>query len=218
MSFPFSNLRRAPRLVIALAALAALTLAIAGCGGNGNSQTAASGTSNAKYAGVAALPLKPAPPLALEDSLGRAVNLEQFRGKAVFVTFIYDHCPDVCPLIVGNLRTAQAQLGPDAGSLQIVAVSVDPKGDTPRTVKAFLAEHRMTGRMEYLLGSRPQLEGVWHAWHILAKAPPAKGARDLVEHSALVYGISGSGQLTTLYPQSFRPEQIVHDVPILASE
>jgi protein SCO1/2 len=221
MSVPFSNLRRAPHLVFALAVLAALALAIAGCGGSGMGQTGAngqSGTSNAKYAGVAALPLKPAPPLALQDSLGRAVNLEQFRGKAVFVTFIYDHCPDVCPLIVGNLRTAQAQLGSEAGSLQIVAVSVDPKGDTPQSVKAFLAAHRMTGRMEYLLGSRPQLEGVWHAWHILSKTSPAKGGRDLVEHSALVYGISGSGKLTTLYPQSFKPAQIVHDVPILASE
>lgn len=228
MSAPFSlsfagrwhaSPRRAPHLVLALAALA---LPIAGCGGSGMSQTGASdgqsATSSAKYAGVAAVPTKPAPPLALQDSLGRGVNLEQYRGKAVLVTFIYDHCPDVCPLIVGNLHTAQAQLGPEASNLQIVAVSVDPKGDTPETVKAFLAEHRMTGRMEYLLGSQPQLERVWRAWNIISKAPRGKGAPDLVEHSALVYGISGSGKLTTLYPQDFRPAQIVHDVPILTSE
>jgi protein SCO1 len=203
-------------------ALAAMMLLIVGCGGGTMSQTGTSAgqsaASSAKYAGVAASPIKPAPPLALQDSLGRQVNLDQYRGKAVLVTFIYDHCPDVCPIIVGNLHTAQAQLGPEANQLQIVAVSVDPKGDTPKTVKAFLAAHRMTGRMEYLLGSQPQLEGVWHAWNILSKATPEKGNPDLVEHSALVYGISGSGKLTTLYPQNFRPAQIVHDVPILASE
>jgi cytochrome oxidase Cu insertion factor (SCO1/SenC/PrrC family) len=38
-----------------------------------------------------------------------------------------------------------------------------------------------------------------------------------VEHSALVYGISGSGKITTLYPSNFKPQQIAHDVPILAS-
>ena len=96
----------------------------------------------------------------------------QFRGKAVLVTFIYDHCPDVCPLTVEYLREAQARLGSKARDLQIIGVSVDPRGDTPKSVQTFLREHRMTGRMEYLLGSRPQLEKVWQAWNILAKPSP----------------------------------------------
>ena len=40
---------------------------------------------------------------------------------------------------------------------------------------------------------------------------------DQVEHSALIYGISGSGKVTTLYPANFKPAQIVHDVPLLAA-
>ena len=40
----------------------------------------------------------------------------------------------------------------------------------------------------------------------------------MVEHSALVYGISASGRITTLYQHDFVPSQIVHDVPILASQ
>ena len=161
---------------------------------------------------------KPAPPLTLRDSLGHEVNIKHYRGKAVLVTFIYDHCPDVCPLIVGNLHTAQAELGPEASKLQIIAVSVDPSGDTPKTVKAFLQAHQMTGRMEYLIGSRPQLEKVWSDWNIVAKSSPKKSNPDVVEHSALIYGVSGSGKITTLYPANFKPAQIVHDVPILASE
>jgi protein SCO1/2 len=175
-------------------------------------------TTGAKYAGIAAVPLKPAPPLALDDSLGDPINLNQYRGKAVFITFIYDHCPDVCPLIVGNLHTALAQLGPEAQKVQVIAVSVDPRGDTPKTVRAFLQAHRMTGRMEYLIGSRPRLERVWRDWHILSKSSSRKAGPDLVEHSALIYGISASGKITTLYPSNFTPSQIVHDVPILASE
>jgi protein SCO1 len=206
--------------------MALLALPLIGCGGSttgsSSSQTAASNSqsasSSAKYAGVAAAPSKPAPPLALRDSLGHQVNLDQYRGKAVLVTFIYDHCPDVCPIIVGNLHTAQAQLGQEADKLQIVAVSVDPQGDTPRTVKAFLRDHRMTGRMEYLIGSRPELEKVWREWSILSKDTPTPKDPDLVEHAALVYGISGSGRITTLYSQDFAPAQIVHDVPILASQ
>ena len=186
----------------------------AGCGGSSSDST----TNRAAFAGATANPPKPAPPLKLDDSLGQEVNIDQYRGKAVLVTFIYDHCPDVCPLIVGNLHTAQNELGSGANSLQIVAVSVDPKGDTPTTVKAFLQDHQMTGRMQYLIGSRPQLEKVWSAWGIVSKSSPKKNTPDLVEHSAEILGISASGKITTLYPANFKPAQIVHDVPILASE
>jgi protein SCO1 len=193
-------------VVVGLAAVAA------GCGGSGSTTATA-----ADFAGSVARSPKPAPPLKLTDSLGHKVNIDRYRGKAVLVTFIYDHCPDVCPLIVGNLHTAQNELGPEAKKLQVIAVSVDPKGDTPKTVAAFLRKHQMTGRMEYLIGSRSQLERVWSDWNIVSKSSPSNNNPDAVEHSALVYGISGSGKLTTLYPANFKPQQIVHDVPRLAA-
>jgi protein SCO1/2 len=226
-SHVFRGLRSAgSALTLCLLVAGAASVLLEGCGGSGGAAPSSqrrtsegqSTTSGAKYAGLPAVPSKPAPPLALDDSLGDPINLHQYRGKAVFITFIYDHCPDVCPLIVGNLHTAQAQLGPDAQKLQVIAVSVDPRGDTPKTVGAFLRAHRMTGRMEYLIGSRPRLERVWREWHILSKSSSRNAGPDLVEHSALVYGISASGKITTLYPSNFTPSQIVHDVPILASE
>ena len=189
-------------------------LVAAGCGGSSSdSSTSSVAAPNGGYAGAVATPAKPAPPLKLKNSLGQPVNLQHYRGKAVLVTFIYDHCPDVCPLIVSNLHTAQNELGPEAKKLQIVAVSVDPKGDTPKTVKAFLAAHQMTGRMQYLIGSRPQLENVWSDWGIVSKASPSAKNPDAVEHSAEILGISGSGKITTLYPANFKPAQVVHDVP-----
>jgi protein SCO1/2 len=205
--------RAASPIVLALL-IAAL---VGGCGGgSGSSGVSSSGATS--FDGISARPQKPAPATVLQDSLGHRVDLSQYRGKAVLVTFIYTHCPDVCPLIVGNLHTAQAELGSKASDLQIVAISVDPTGDTPGAVNAFLNQHQMTGRMEYLIGSRPQLEKSWSDWEILAKSSPKTGNPDLVEHSALIYGIDASGNFTTLYPSNFKPQQIVHDVPILASQ
>jgi protein SCO1 len=210
MSMTWCAKRALPAAFLLLFVLAAL----AGCGSSGSSDATAK---TPRYSGAVAAHLKPAPPLKLNDSLGKPVDIKDYSGKAVLVTFIYDHCPDICPTIVGNLHTAQQELGPKAGKLRIVAVSVDPKGDTPKTVRAFLKLHQMTGRMQYLIGSRPQLEKVWSAWHIVSKSSPSAGVPDAVEHSALIYGISGSGKLTTLYPANFKPAQIVHDVPLLAS-
>jgi protein SCO1/2 len=206
-------------LIAALAVVAVLALTAAGCGGSSSTTTqqgvarSHAATDNSKYSGGEATPPQPAAPLALRDSLGRLIDLRQYRGKAVLLTFIYTHCPDVCPLIVSHLKTAQAELGGKAKDLQIVAVSTDPRGDTPKTVAAFLKAHGMTGRMEYLIGSRKELGRVWKGWNIVAK--PAKAGRDLVEHSALIYGIAADGEVTTLYPANFAPSQIVHDVPLL---
>jgi protein SCO1/2 len=205
------------RIAVTLTALAGVG-GLVGCGGSSSSTPSgvAQNSTPTTYAGATANPSKPVPPLKLDDSLGKPVNIDDYRGKAVLVTFIYDHCPDICPTIVSNLRAAQNELGPQATDMQVIAVSVDPKGDTPQTVKKFLADHLMTGRMEYLIGSRPQLEQVWHNWNIVSKSDPSRKDPDAVEHSALIYGISGSGEITTLYPSNFKPQQIVHDVPKLA--
>src|SRR5919201_6677637 len=175
-------------------ALVSAAVGVAACG---SSSDPGSTATSVAYSGATANPPKPVPPLKLTDSLGKTVNIDDYRGKAVLVTFIYDHCPDVCPLIVSNLRAAQNELGDQAGDMQVIAVSVDPKGDTPKTVKAFLADHQMTGRMEYLIGSRQELEQVWHNWNIVSKNDPSSKNPDAVEHSALIYGISVSGNITT---------------------
>jgi len=211
--------RRATPLLFIAGALLFVVLVAPGCGGGGDSATAQqsqAATAEGTYAGGEATPPKAAPALELDNYLGEPVDLAAYKGKAVLITFIYTHCPDVCPLIVSHLKTAQAELGPKAKDLQIVAVSTDPEGDNPRTVAGFLHDHEMTGRMQYLIGSPTELRKVWTDWNIVAKRE--KTGRDRVEHSALVYGIAADGKITTLYPANFDPAQIVHDVPLLEQQ
>jgi protein SCO1/2 len=207
------GLRAVPAAAVAVAAI---SVGLSACGSSSGATSSDPG--KPQYLGGVADPPRPVPPLRLDDSLGKPVNIDDYRGKAVLVTFIYDHCPDICPLIVSHLHSALAELGNDADEVQIIAVSVDPRGDTPKTVKSFLAVHQMTGKMQYLIGSRPELARVWKRWGIVARPPKGPGAADRVEHSAPIYGISGSGKLTTIYPANFQPKTVVHDVPLLASQ
>ena len=168
------------------------------------------------FFGTLALPAKPAPPIQLRNYLGQPVTLSQYRGKAVLVTFLYANCPDVCPLIASNLRVALNLLGAEASKVQVIAVSVDPRGDTPAAVAKFLRDHQMVGRMQYLIGSAAQLARAWAAWSVGSQREA--GQPQLVAHSALIYGITASGKVRTIYPASFEPSQIVHDVPRLAAQ
>lgn len=202
---------------------ALLAFAVAGCGGSSRASQSATATTAAKPAAARAKldapgeasPSRPAPDLSLKNSLGRPVKLSDYRGKAVYLMFIYDHCPDVCPLMVSSFHTALGRMSAaQRAKAQVIAVSVDPKGDTPRTVRRFLAQRLMTGRMEYLLGSKAALAPVWRQWGIKVESTPDQRE---VGHSAFVYGITGSGRVRALYPSNFKPAWIVHDTPILAA-
>jgi|SRR5580692_3405710 protein SCO1/2 len=161
-------------------------------------------------------PPKLAPALALRNYLGQPVNIDSYKGKVVLVTFLYTTCPDVCPLIASDLRVALNQMGPaEAAKVQIIAVSVDPRADTPRSVAAFLARHEMTGRMQYLIGSAKELGRVWKAWGVGSEQDAEQP--QFVNHTGLVYGITASGKRLTLYASSFQPSEIAHDVPLLAA-
>lgn len=178
-------------------------------------QQAAARAANLDAAGLLS-PVTAAPPLALRNYLGQPVNIDAYRGKAVLVTFIYSHCPDICPLITSNLRVAQNLLpAPARAHAQIIAVSVDPKGDTPKAVADFLAHHEMTGRMQYLVGSAGELARVWQAWGVGSERDATKP--ELVNHSGLVYGVTGSGKRLSIYASNFQPAEIAHDVPLLAA-
>ena len=198
--------------LLALLLVAGVVALLTGCSSSGASKN----VQNAHFEASGLLtPVRPAPPLALHNYLGQPVDIASYRGKAVLVTFLYTHCPDVCPLIASQLRVAQNVMGSaTASKSQIIAVSVDPKGDTSKTVAKFLAAHEMTGRMQYLTGSAHELAAVWKAWGVGAERDV--GHPDLVEHTGIVYGITGSGKRMAVYAANFAPSDVAHDAPVLA--
>lgn len=210
---PFSRSRCRYRSRRHKAILAMVMTLLVGCG----SVTSGSGGEGPVYRGDAAFhPPRPVPPLALTDYQGQPFDIAQARGRAVLVTFLYTHCPDVCPVIASKLQGAQARLGAEADRVVLVAVSSDPVGDTPAAVASFLAARGFRpGQIHYLLGSAAQLELVRAHWAVAAS--PDSQTAGVVDHSAPVFGITAGGKLTTIYNPDFKTADLVHDAPILAS-
>ena len=204
-----------PLLVLLVVASGVSALVVKGPGKAHLPGGAVETSSGSGYDGTLALPAKQAPAIDLRNYHGQRVTLSQYRGKAVLVTFLYANCPDICPLIASNLRVALNLLGRQDSRVQVIAVSVDPRGDTAKAVAHFVADHEMTGRMQYLIGSASELSRTWAAWGVGSEREA--GQPQLVSHSALVYGVSASGKLTTVYPSNFEPREIAHDVPKLAA-
>ena len=196
--------------------LVAGVVALVAIGGTSGAKARSEARADDFDAAAVLKPATPAPPLALHNYLGQPVNIDSYKGKAVLVTFLYTNCPDVCPLITSNLRVALNMLGPkEASKVQVIAVSVDPRGDTPKAVAAFLARHEMTGRMQYLVGSAKELARAWKAWGVGSERDAEQP--QFINHTGVIYGITSSGKRLTLYDASFQPAEIAHDVPLLVA-
>lgn len=112
-----------------------------------------------------------APDFTLTDQTGVTRSLSDFRGKAVALSFIFTNCPDICPLIGYQMRSAYDLLPEDERDDAVfLAVTVDPERDTPEALQAFSERHELDAVPNWyaLWGSRDDLEAVWSSYGIEA--------------------------------------------------
>lgn len=87
--------------------------------------------------------------LSLTDQEGTSIRMEDFRGEALVVTFIYTRCPlpTYCPLMSKQFATLQPRLREQFGTqAHLLSVSFDPDYDTPRVLRDYAA--RYTDRLD----------------------------------------------------------------------
>ena len=158
-----------------------------------------------------------APDFTLVDGItGRPLTLSAQQGKVVVLAFLYPHCPDVCPLTAEEFRQAQQKLTDDERERTLfVAVSVDPRQDTPEAVQAFAKDHGLAKGFVYLIGSAAQLQAVWTAYGIRIETDPATPA---VGHSDAIYLLDRKGQTRVLVHSNITAGDLANDVKVLAAE
>ena len=196
--------------VLLAAGLLVLAALVAGCGSSGGMMTP-TGPPPSKFDGIPATG-EQAPDFELRDQQGQLIRLSSERGKFVVVTFLYVHCRDVCPIIANQLNQALRDLGPQRDQVRVLAVSVDPKGDTPSAVKDFIAEHRLLPQFLYLTGTQKTLAPIWAEYHI-ASTPTGKNF--IVSHTALEILLNRAGKPETIYDSHVTAKDVVHDLHVL---
>lgn len=151
------------------------------------------------------------PQFALRDQDGRLVRLAGERGKVTLITFLYTHCPDLCPLTAQNLNDVLRSLGAARANVRVLAISVDPKGDTPKAVKVFVRDHRLLPQFRYLTGRKSELKPIWDAYQVTPVVP--KGPDP--DHTLYTLVVDRTGKARILFDALARPPAITHDVRLL---
>jgi protein SCO1/2 len=88
--------------------------------------------------GVTAIePPLPMSDFTLTDQHNKAIQLSDLAGKPTLLTFGFTHCPDVCPITLGEMRSIHEALGTEADTLNFVFISVDGERDTPDILRDY---------------------------------------------------------------------------------
>lgn len=148
----------------------------------------------------------------LTDPSGRPFSMAATRGHVVVLTFIRSRCHDTCPFMVEQIKGALNELPHTGLGIPAIGISVAPREDTAASRRRFLAQHQMTGRLEFLNGPLSTLRRVWHAYYMAPVSPH-------VDHSAFVLLIDKRGYERVGFAASdLTPEGLVHDIRVLERE
>jgi protein SCO1/2 len=146
-------------------------------------------------------------PFELIDTQGRPVSDRDLRGRWLLVFFGYTFCPDICPTVLREIAEALDQLGPLAGRIQPIFISIDPKRDTPARLAYYLRS--LDGRILGLTGTAEQVSRAADAYGVTYYNVPGSSAGDYTTaHNVLVTVIGPEGGIVTRFSSDDSVEHI----------
>ncbi len=154
-------------------------------------------------------PLPPKPSFTLIDTAGRPFSFaSRTHGKLTYLYFGYTHCPNACPATMAELTYAlKRQPASVRRRVEVVFVTVDPRRDTRRVLRAWL-DH-FSRSFVGLTGNVRQIEAAERA----SGVPYVPG--EVTTHSSMVLPYSPDDFAHVVYTQGFRPDDYAHDLPLL---
>ncbi|MBL8387604.1 MAG: SCO family protein [Hydrogenophaga sp.] len=140
----------------------------------------------------------------LTDFNGQPRHLGDYRGKVVMLYFGFVQCPDVCPTALTRAAGVMERLGPDAGGLQLLFVTVDPERDTPALLRDYMAAFHPS--FVGLTGSAAQIRAAADEFRVFYRKVPT-GSSYTMDHTALSYLFDRQGHIRV----ALRHEQTIDD-------
>jgi protein SCO1/2 len=147
------------------------------------------------------------PNFSLLNQSDKKIDLKQYRGKVLLMTFIYTRCPlaDYCPRMSRNFAQIDQQLSTDPKlykETHLLSVSFDPTYDTPKVLRSYGGAY--TGKYsqetfqhwEFAAPSEKELPKMEQFFDV-GVTPGEKGT---LQHSLATVVIGKDGKVIAFYP------------------
>lgn len=135
------------------------------------------------------------PVLNLPDQSSNLRQLDDYKGKVLFVFFGFTYCPDVCPTTLQEAAEALKMLGAEqAQRVQVVFVSLDPERDRPEMLEAYVKAFDPS--FSWLRGDEAQTMAAAKSFRVFYQKVNSKsGGPYTIDHTAASFVFDPEGRL-----------------------
>jgi len=165
------------------------------------------------------------PNFKLLNQSDRTIDFEQFKGKAVLVTFIYTRCPlaDFCPRMSHNFADIDKALAADPAlyaKTHLISISFDPTYDTPKVLRSYGGAY--TGQYtnekfthwDFAAPSEKDLPAITQFFNVGITPGDSK----TLNHSLSTVLIGKDGKVAEWFPSNeWKPEDVVAQIKRVAA-
>ena len=144
----------------------------------------------------------------LQDTSGRAFDLNSLRGHPTLLFFGFTNCPDVCPTTLATLAQLQRQAPLPAA--ETVFVSIDPERDSAGALRSYLGA--FSDRFIGLRGDRAALAPLLRSLNAIAVREDLPGGGYTMDHSATLYLLDTGGRLVAVFSPPFSQVALAADL------
>jgi protein SCO1/2 len=160
------------------------------------------------------------PDFKLRNQDGRPIHLNQFRGKALVLTFIYTRCPspEFCPRVTRNFAALEKRMAANPGlyaKSHLLSVSFDPEHDTPERLRAYGVTYmgndskNAFAHWEFAVPEKPVLAEMAKFFDLGMTV----NADTMITHTLSTTLIGPDGKVVRFYPgNDWTPEQVLADM------
>jgi protein SCO1/2 len=189
---PLRELSRKPRIVARYLGVAALLVAGSSAGFALSVARAPSG--ELPFPAEELRTAYEAPQFALTNQDRETVSLAEFQGNVVILTAVYASCPHTCPVILNQTRAVVAELSPEEREdLRVIAVTMDPKSDSPDVLRELAKNHGMQSTLYHLVTGDPvEVERLLDRMQIARQRDPETG---VISHANLFLLVDRDGRI-----------------------
>ena len=142
-------------------------------------------------------------------------------GRPAYVTAVYTHCPDVCPMTMAQTQRVRRALGADTSRVRFVVLSFDPARDTPAVLRSYASSWRLGPDWRLATGDSATVAGLMDRLNIRTEV----SRRDTFASGEVYYALShtdkallldADGRVVETYGGSAAPpEMVAQDVRAL---
>jgi protein SCO1/2 len=199
--------------VLALASAVLAAVAVAVSVALVASRSTPAGSQSNRYRGIEEPRGIAMPAFSLWSYRGQRVRSADYRGKVVVLTFLDTNCEDACPVVAGVVAESVRALSPsERQEVVAVAITSNPRVDTPAAIRTFLRRRHAVGALDYLIGPIPSLGLVWRSFQVLSSFQ--SGDPDVHSAPVRIYSRGGEWLATEHAGVDLSAANLAHDVRV----